>query len=223
MSRELVIVGGGGLAAEVFWAASAHNAVCKGSETREVIGFFDSLAAPGYQNSFNIPILRTIDQVRAASKQRNPIQFCVGIGNNQIRRRVAKEMEEAGFVPATIIHPSAIFGPETQIGIGTLVAAGAVVAPRAHVGNHTLINAQCTVGHDCRLGSFVNICPGVRIGGHAIIEDGALIGSNAVIHPGRTVGAGATVGASSYLIRSLKPGMSAIGVPAIAMGKSQSD
>ncbi len=92
-----------------------------------------------------------------------------------------------------------------------------IVGPNAVVGAHVILNVHVSVGHDCRVGDFAQACPGTRISGGCLIEEQVFLGSNASVAPGVTVGRGAKIGANSYVLRSVRPGVTAIGIPALAI------
>jgi acetyltransferase-like isoleucine patch superfamily enzyme len=81
-------------------------------------------------------------------------------------------------------------------------------------GRHLHVNLNATVGHDCVIGDFVTLAPGVSISGHVTIGDGVEFGTGAVVLPGVTIGDGAMVGAGAVVTRDVEPGVTVIGMPA---------
>jgi acetyltransferase-like isoleucine patch superfamily enzyme len=79
---------------------------------------------------------------------------------------------------------------------------------------HTIVDAQCTLGHDAVLESFATLHPGVRLSGHVHIGTGARLGAGSVVLPQCHVGAGATVGAGAVVTKDVPPGATVVGVPA---------
>ena len=85
-------------------------------------------------------------------------------------------------------------GPRSD---GAALLPGAVVNAAAHIGRGTIVNTNASVDHDCRIGDFVHIAPGVAICGGVTIGDLTLIGVGARILPGITIGARAVIGAGA--------------------------
>jgi acetyltransferase-like isoleucine patch superfamily enzyme len=80
------------------------------------------------------------------------------------------------------------------------------------------VNQRVSVGHDARLDDFSQACPGAQINGFCQLGRRALIGSNASMHPGTAVGDRSVLAANSFLLRSIGPAVSAIGIPARQAG-----
>ena len=138
----------------------------------------------------------------------------LAIGNNQQRKRVAQIWVAEGYRGATLVDPTAVIAKNAVIGEGTYVGPLSIVAPHATVGRFVLINTHVGVGHHAVVADFAQLCPGVRVNGECRVDSGAFLGSNSVVHPRQSIGEGALVGAASFVIRSVKPRHSVLGVPA---------
>lgn len=100
-------------------------------------------------------------------------------------------------------------------GSGIVAFPGSQVGDDVTIGEHTHIGWNAVVSHGCRVGSCVNICPGVVLAGEVHVEDDAFIGANAtVIHGGITIGHGAVIGAGAVVLRDVPPGVTVYGNPA---------
>ena len=203
--EKFVIIGAGGQGAEALWVARA-------SARSGCLGFLDSNPELAGSEVLGEKVLGTVDDFLKEAPE--GVGFHCAIGNNTMRRKLAEQLEAAGMVPVTLIHPRAIVAAEAEIGAGTYIGAGCVVSIRARIGRHVLINLNANVGHDVRLGNFAQICPGVCVNGYCRVGDSAFIGSNAVIEPGKSVGEGATLAACSFAVGDVEPGHTAMGVPA---------
>ncbi len=93
----------------------------------------------------------------------------IGIGNNEIRRRIAASLHHE---PAVLIHPTAVVAAGVQPGAGTVILANAVVQTGARIGKHVIINAGVCVDHDAVIEDFVHLYPMVYIGGGARVTEG---------------------------------------------------
>lgn len=159
------------------------------------------------KNVMGIPITGTTDcmadHVGAAA--------VIAIGDNCARRMLAARHQAEWL---TLVHPHAHVDPSVEIGPGTVVFAGAVVQAASRVGNHVIINTSASVDHDCVVGDYVHIAPGVRLAGAVEIGAGAFVGMGAVVLPERHVGENSVVGAGAVVTRHLSKGVTAVGVPA---------
>lgn len=208
---DIVIVGAGGAGVEALWVASRQ--VLHGAARWNVLGFVDDnpkLTGTTLEGKAVIgTTTSSIEEFRG-----RPIHFHCAIGNNRVRQRIAEAWQLAGFVAATLIDPTAVLAESAEVAPGAFVGPLSIIAPHARVGRHVLINSHVGVGHHAVVGDFAQLCPGVRVNGGCKIDSAAFLGSNAVVHPGLSVGEGASVGAGSFVIRSVKPRHSVLGVPA---------
>jgi sugar O-acyltransferase (sialic acid O-acetyltransferase NeuD family) len=213
MRRDIVVVGAGGFGRESLDVIEAVNRASDGASW-QIIGVADDapsaaslerLAARGHRH------LGPVDEVLRSGRA---AAFVVSIGAASARRSIAARFEEAGWLPATIVHPSAVVGSQTIIGAGTVICSGVQISTNVVLGRHVHLNPGSIVGHDSRLGDFVSINPGAVVSGEVDLQSSVLIGASATILQGLTVGHGATVGASACVTRSVVASTTVVGVPA---------
>lgn len=140
--------------------------------------------------------------------------FIIGVALPDVRRRLAALLVDRGLTPATLVHPRAVVGPETNIGVGCLLMAGAHVSSSVTIGDHVQVQYNATVGHDTRLDDYVTVLPGANVSGTVHLGEGVTVGSGAVVLQNLAVGAGAFVGAGAVVVRDVEAGRVVIGVPA---------
>jgi sugar O-acyltransferase (sialic acid O-acetyltransferase NeuD family) len=213
---ELIVVGAGGFAAEVLWAAEAMNqsAIAAGrSPLWNILGccVYDPSLYPSKVLSY--PVLATPQEV-AQEREGKFLHYICGIGDNRIREKEVGVVEALGWRPATLIHPSCQIAPNAIIGPGTYVAACSVIAPNVKIGSHVVINIHVSIGHDSTMADFSQACPGSRVLGKCKLERSALLGANATLLPGIELGAEAVLGANSVAVSAVPPRVTAFGLPA---------
>jgi acetyltransferase EpsM len=140
--------------------------------------------------------------------------FLPAIGSNRIRAEVADRLAALGLKPWSAVHPATTVSRHATLGEGAQVVAGVVINPGTMVGRHVILNTACSIDHDCRLGDYVFVGPGARLGGAVEVGEGAFIGMGATVIQCRSVGAGATVGAGAVVIRDVPGGETVMGCPA---------
>jgi sugar O-acyltransferase (sialic acid O-acetyltransferase NeuD family) len=208
VKQELVIVGAGG-----------HGRVCLDIALltgMQVRGFIDG-GRPAGEDVHGVPILGGDKLVEDAEFRRNAV-FFIGIGNQKIRPRLIAGLEKHDASFTTLIHPSAVVSPRSEIGEGTLVNAGVVVNTDSVVGRHCVLNTSCSVDHDCVVGDGAQVCPGATLAGGVTCGAGSYIGSGAVVLPYFKIGAGAVVGAGSSITEDVADEMTVIGRAPLSAG-----
>ncbi|WP_293912750.1 MULTISPECIES: acetyltransferase [unclassified Sphingobacterium] len=140
-------------------------------------------------------------------------KFVLGIGDNNIRRRVAERIIDAGKEVVTVIHPAAVINDFVHIGKGSFLSSNCVVNTLATVGQNCIINTGAIIEHECVLGDSVHIAPGAVLAGSVTVGTGTFIGANTIIKQGITIGENVVVGAGSVVIKDIEDNGTWVGNP----------
>jgi len=103
---------------------------------------------------------------------------------------------------------------ESKFGIGNIVQLGVNIMANVKIGNHCKINIDSSIHHDCILGNFVTIAPGVRLLGNVKIGNNVFIGANSTILPGKKIEDNCIIGACSLINKDIQKNRKVFGVPA---------
>lgn len=211
-SKPLVIIGAGGFSVEALWVANEMNGSSNsGGDEWTILGLLDDNPDRKGEDVEGTTVLGTTDEIQSLVPE--GCYFHCAIAKNRHRARIASKLEKLGYRGATLIHPSVVIGPGAEIADGVFIGALTVVAPKAKIGKHVLINTHAGIGHHSEIREFSQVCPAAYVNGACIVERQAFIGTNASLQPGVVVGESATVGANSYVVRSVKPKHTVVGVP----------
>jgi sugar O-acyltransferase (sialic acid O-acetyltransferase NeuD family) len=140
--------------------------------------------------------------------------FHVALGGAELRARLHESAVMVGARPLTVIHPTAVISPHSQLGQAMFVAATAVIAPGATIGNGTIINHGAAIDHDCHIGAFCHVAPNATLGGGVTIGDRVMIGAGAVVLPGVAIGDAVTIGAGAVVLHPIGEPGTWVGNPA---------
>lgn len=205
--KNLIIVGAGGMGRSVYCIAQE----CYGYGTEfKIKGFLnDKLdALSGFRDY--PPIIGTIDGYEI---QHDDVFVC-SLGDTISKKLICDKLKKKGANFYTLIHKTAIFRKNAEIGEGCIIAPYASIGADCKIGCNTLLQSYAIVAHDCIIGNYVRIdTHSVCVGG-VVIEDLATIHTGAVVSHNVIVGEGAVVAATSFVIRKVKPRTTVFGNPA---------
>lgn len=206
--KPLVIIGAGDFGREVSFVVERLNQQGAGWN---LLGFVDDddgmrgVMADGY------PVLGPIAHLREMG---GPIWVVCSIGKGRVRAQVMeKVLSWPKILAATLVDPSVIVGRGSQIGAGSVVCPGTVLAINVSLGAHTIVNLNCTVGHDTVLEDCCTVHPGSNLSGKIHVGRCTDIGTGTKIIQGLSVAPGSVLGAGAVVVRDiLEPG-TYVGVP----------
>lgn len=148
----------------------------------------------------------------------NPYPWLIAIGDIAIRKKLASLLtnNNASSEPffTNAIHSSAIVSERSSIGDGTVVLAGVVIQTNARLGNHVIVNTRSIIEHDCVVGDFSHIAPGVTLCGNVRVGHSSHVGAGATVIQGITIGDNVMIGAGAVVIRDVADNTTVVGCPA---------
>ncbi len=207
MADAIIVVGGGG-----------HSKVVISTLTEldiKIRGIYDDDPRKKGEEIGNARIVGAISDIDQSIRQK----AVIAIGDNRTRSAMDKRINSCNWV--TAIHPRAYVHPSVIIGEGTVIFAGAVIQSGTVIGKHCIINTSAAIDHDCVIGDYSHIGPGVCLAGNVNVGEGAFLGIGAVAIMGTTVGNRAIVGAGGVVIGDIPDDVTAVGVPAKIIKKTQ--
>jgi sugar O-acyltransferase (sialic acid O-acetyltransferase NeuD family) len=140
--------------------------------------------------------------------------FTIGVGNPALRHHLYKRFLSLGGNFTSTISLKAIIGSyDVRIGQGSNILDHAIFSNSSTVGIGCIIYYNVTITHDCVVGDFVELSPGVTLLGASSIGSFTHIGANATILPKVKVGSNVIIGAGAVVNRDIPDNVVAVGVP----------
>lgn len=207
MSLPVIILGGGGHAKVLISALLAASTV--------IIGIVDPDPTLAGRSILGVPVLggdEVVDKYPPAE-----VLLVNGLGSVALpikRQQLSEKYRGAGYRFATILHPAAVVAADVLLGEGAQVMAGAVIQPGSRIGIDSIINTRASVDHDCIIGDYVHIAPGVTLSGGVTVGRCSHIGTGATVTQGISIDNRCLVAAGAVVTRNMAEGAKVRGVPA---------
>lgn len=147
------------------------------------------------------------------SKYIQAYDIFVGIGDNYIRERVQKKLEDLGASIPVLVHPEAIIGEQVKIESGTAIMAGVIINCCTKIGKGCIINTGATIDHDNIIEDYVHISPGANLAGTVRVDKGTWIGIGSVVNNNVSITDNCRIGAGSVVIKDINEVGTYVGVP----------
>jgi len=161
-----------------------------------------------------VVVLGPIDRLPGLIRVHRIHRAVIAIGDNVDRQKFADHARGLGLRLPVLIHPHAYVSPAAKLGDGSVVMAGAVVATHVRMGELGIVNTRASIDHDCTIGDYVHIAPGVNLAGGVTVGNGAFIGVGASVLPGLCIGDNSIIGAGAVVIRYVPSHCTVVGNPA---------
>lgn len=201
MKKDLIIIG-----------ASGHGKVCADIALKmnqwNQIYFLDDNESINQCMGFKV-----LGKVEEFKKHLDTSDFFVGIGHNQIRKRIFEELRKQNASVVTLIHPNAVLGINVEIGIGSAVMAGVVINSDTKIGKCCIANTSSSIDHDNQIGDFVHIAPGVHLSGTIKVGSNSWLGVGSVYKNNITICEDVVIGAGAVVIKDIEIKGTYVGVP----------
>ena len=208
--KNLIIIGVGGFAREVYW--HAQNSLGFGAEWK-IKGFLDGdikLAAADYE-LLPDKVLGDVDSYKICADD----IFTCAVGTPHARKVLVEKILSRGGEFINLISTLAYVMPTVKFGCGVIICPHVNIGDRAELGDFVAVNDISIIGHDAQIDKFSCVMPHATISGKCKIGAEVLIGSGAILLPKAKVGDGATVGAGSVVLKKVRAGAKVFGNPAI--------
>lgn len=208
--KNLIIIGVGGFAREVFW--HAKKSLGFGVDW-QIKGFLDGdvKLAPEDYKLLPEKVLGDVDTYEICADD----VFTCAVGSPKARKILIEKILSRGGNFINIISELAEIVPTAKVGRGVIISPFVGISERAQIGDFVALNAQTIIGHDARIGNFSCAMPHVTVSGNVQIGAEVFVGSGAVLLPKAKIGDGATVGAGCVVLKKVRAGATVFGNPAI--------
>ena len=208
--HNLLIVGTGGFAREVFW--HAQNSIGFG-ETFYTKGFLEGNIPlrMGYYDNLPLPVFSNILDYCIAKDD----VFVIAIADINAKIAISKIIDEKGGEYINLIHKTSMVSEKVNIGKDVILCPFTTVSVNVNIGNHIMLNSYSSLGHDAILGDYTSVMAHVDITGNVEVGKATYWGSGSRALPHSKIGEHSLVGAGSVVLKKVKAGQTVFGNPAM--------
>jgi sugar O-acyltransferase (sialic acid O-acetyltransferase NeuD family) len=204
--KDIVIIGAGGFGREVAWMIEEINKI---NEEWNIIGFVDDneTIQDSDINGYNV-----VGDIEWLKEQE--LHVVNAIGDPLVKKKIMDRLKDSKNSYPVLIHPDVIYSDKVSFGEGSIICAGNIITVNIEIGKNVIINLDCTIGHDAKLGDYTTVLPSVNVSG--LVETGKCvsIGTGSAIIQGVKIGENTIIGAGSVVVKDLPANCTAIGTPA---------
>lgn len=201
---DLIIIGAGAVGGHI--AANLHTYALQNKK----IAFLDDDESKHNSSIFDLPVIGSIDRVF----NYNQIDIVLGIAFPDVKKALVKKLETSGdFNFPTLISGSAWISNHVSLGKGSIIYPGTSINYGTSIGDFVVMNMNCALGHDCSIGDYVALAPGVSLGGYTRLESGVDMGIGASTIQNVTIGKNSVVGGQCMVVSDFPEKSKIVGVP----------
>lgn len=212
MTKNLILVGGGGHCKSVIEAAESAG--------YNILGVLDTPENVGKQ-VLAYSVIGTDDDI---PQYVDKAEFVITVGfikNPTTRIKLYNKVKAAGGRLATIIASTAHVSKYAELGGGTVIMHQAFVNAGAKIGDNCIINTFVNIEHDAEVGNQCHISTGTMVNGECKIGENCFIGSQSVCANCIEIASDIIVGAGSVVRKSIRVKGIYAGNPAILKIKAK--
>lgn len=203
---NLVIIGAGGLAREVYDLAT--SCWVSGDE-QKIRGFLSD--GPSDVESLGYPSV--LSNVAGYQPQEEDVFICA-IGNVNHRKKTVEQILQKGGTFINLIHPTSILSPNVKLGMGVVIKPYCTLSCEVSIGSFTYLQGSVIMGHDVSIGDFCQINSFTFIAGNCVIGNQCVLNAGARLIQSTQIEDNAVVGMGSVVLRKVKKGTTVFGNPA---------
>jgi len=212
----MLIVGAGGLAAQIF------PELPDPPETETV--FWSETETPYSFLTEKNRMIRTDEEVaRYFQEVSTDFLVCLGGGRTKLRAEFTERFMKLGGTMGTHISSKAIISPyQVNIEKGAIIMNWAEVEPGATLMSGCLISKYVSVAHGVKVKNFAEVAPHVVLTGEVEVGEYSYVGLGSILLPGVKIGRHAVVAAGTVVRKNVPDHALVFGNPSVIKKKTES-
>lgn len=205
--KKLLIVGCGNVGGFI-----ANNLQEFTGEQYLVEGFLDDDVQKIGKLLFGHRVIGNIDKI---SEFATEVSVVICVSNPVYRKNIFEKLcslPNANF--PSFVSRHVWISNKVKIGKGVIIYPGVAINYNTSVEDFSIMNMNCAIGHDCTIGRFSTLAPGVSLAGFTHLEECVEMCINSATVQSIRVGENSIVGGMGMVTRNIPANCTAVGVPA---------
>jgi UDP-3-O-[3-hydroxymyristoyl] glucosamine N-acyltransferase len=202
---NLILVGGGGLALEIY------SYICDEQERNNlsnilIKGVLDS--SPDCELCKKNPEVKYLGDIPAYKTEENDFGI-ITVGSATTRKAICSVLLKISLPLFTYIHSTAYIALNANIGNGVFIGPHSFVSAHSLIADNVVMNIFCGVGHSTKIGKHSVMSPCSNINGDCELGESVFLGSGVVVNPKTIIGDFSLIDAGSTIRESI-PSLSVV-------------
>lgn len=182
----------------------------------EELVFIDDTKAPGaFQGYRMFPFQDFINIFHTGE-----IEIIIAVGEPAARKTLYDRVTEKGYRLGVVVHPTAVVSPTASLGQGAVVKDSVSISSGAVIGENVYVNGISLIGHGAEIGAHSQISSHAVIAGNTRVGSCVYVGVSACVRDHIEIGDNAVIAMGAVVMRSVRPGRTAMGNPAREIAES---
>lgn len=194
-NKNLILVGGGGFALEIY--SYVLEEICNKTVSDLTIkGVLDK--SSNCELLEKHPELEYLGCIDEYIREENDVAL-IAVGNAVARRNIAQQLEVNCLPLYTYFHSSAYVSSAAMVGRGVFIAPHCIVSAYSRINDNVALNVYCGVGHGAMIGQHSVMSPCSVINGDCELGEAVFLGSRVTLNPKVKVGSFSLIDAGCVL------------------------
>lgn len=143
--------------------------------------------------------------------------FIIAVSNPKKREFLTYKFAKLGLKEKNIWDKKVEY-LDTEIEDNTIILGGGLIEPNVTIKYGSIINTNCNLHHDVKIGKYVTLSPNVTLLGNVEVGDYSFIGAGTIIKEKTKIGKNCIIGMGSIVLNDIPDNILAYGNPCITAG-----
>ena len=200
--KNIIILGTGGLAAQLTFYIEDNNSKVGNDEKLNVLGYIDyeyNIEKYWGKYNFKTPVLCDIDSYIPKENE----EILIAISDVKFRNKMIDILVKKNAKIGSFIHSTVIISKSHNLGVGNIVMPFCEIETHSRVGDYNILTPYSFISHDSVVGSG-NFFSKAGIAGHTEVGNNNYFGLGSIIVPHVKIGNNNIIMAGMVVNKSVK-------------------